>query len=75
LYGEKAIDGGWDESCMLNAVEVDEATGEVVTPLPPMRPMQTFAEILAEPLDPMLLEEARKTLEAMRAAAATGGRE
>jgi hypothetical protein len=80
LYGEKAIDGGWDESCMLNAVEVDEATGEVVTPLPKRRTMPSFAEILAQPLAPELLEEARKTLDALSAAAqigaaVTGGRE
>jgi len=26
LYGEQAIDPGWDESCILNAVLCDEST-------------------------------------------------
>lgn len=26
LYGNQAIDSGWDESCMLNAVLCDEST-------------------------------------------------
>jgi hypothetical protein len=62
-YGNDPIDGGWDESCMLNAIELDAITNQVVTPLPQRRPMQTFNDILDKPLDTELLAEARKALE------------
>jgi len=60
LYGEG---GGWDESCMLNAVLCNEVTGEVIEGTRrPLKPMPTFEEILATPIDPELLECAQELL-------------
>lgn len=80
--GDSAIDGGWDESCMLNAVLAYEdsltmrggrvasiAEGGVAEALPAPRQPPDWAAILAAPIDPELLAEAEKTLAALRAAA------
>jgi len=60
LYGEG---GGWDESCMLNAVLCDEGTGEVIEDTRrPLKSMPTFEEMLATPIDPDLLKLTEKLL-------------